>query len=525
MLFNYTESDLIALQELDDRYISILDKLKRELEKETTEEKRSALNEKIAEINTKLIEERQAMRDAIELQHFQELDGLEAIRDHAIEHIDELIPMIAQNDITHYTQEKIVTGLRYDKDGAVKVDSALMKSLVKLALYYHFAEFKTNLDRERSEKYAKEVEAYIEKAVKASPLTTSTGRKVTEKDGGNIIISHHPKRIEKRKMEISRLARLILSGDLCDNGSGEKIAVWLSQKQRDERVTPLRARVITKPGEIKRLPPDMREVYTCIVSHVMAGNYAVTDAMVYRALIGSPDRDNYKIPDDIKSLIIEAERKIAATIVDAVYEKKIDGELLQMHYFGQLIPGGRIGLRENGQLIEINGQKAEGYVAAINIQIPLYAFSEDNRNEIETSDITLNAVPGIHITRKNIALRYVLFDRLCSMRAMQKRQKWNLEIKNRTIRFDTLIKDTEIIKADELNRVEKSRILKTIDKMLQYWTDKGYIYGYGKRRGSKGAYDAYIIAIRKTQITSDMYIKKAAAIADKSEDVDRLLDA
>ena len=110
---------------------------------------------------------------------------------------------------------------------------------------------------------------------------------------------------------------------------------------------------------------------------------------------------------------------------------------------------------------------------------PIYEYSKD-KGQIRSLPQSLFNIKGLNSSAENTAIKIWLLQQIESMKPSQ-----NGTCRDRTINFDTLFRDLryDIILTESNPRAHRARYIKQIFKMLDYWTNCGYISGYTVERG------------------------------------------
>lgn len=112
---------------------------------------------------------------------------------------------------------------------------------------------------------------------------------------------------------------------------------------------------------------------------------------------------------------------------------------------------------------------------------PLYEYSKD-RGELRSLPGTLLNIKGLNSSKQNLAIKIWLLRQIESMKPGKNGKHRTNVIKINTL-FEALKFDLTFSKVNP--RADRAKYIKQIKKMLDYWTECGYIKGY-KETHSKG---------------------------------------
>lgn len=272
---------------------------------------------------------------------------------------------------------------------------------------------------------------------------------------------------------------------LTPKGSERKVCVYVSLSYNEVLKEALKA----NPNlALPQLSIYDQIVYNGICSCVLAGNRALTYAMIYKAMTGMIDRE-VKITDRIRQKIDEALDKFRGIFYLKYYYMEDGKEQVQI-FDAPLLSFERARKGE----VEINGTTIkDGCIELLygSDQEPvLLEWARFNNNEFDTRDITLLDVPGINNDDESASIKLILYNRIVEKRnAFEKKKKAydraiargqkveleDLKVNERCIRYDYIYKELGVQDPNE----DKRSILKgKIDECLRYWKERGLIADY-----------------------------------------------
>ena len=225
---------------------------------------------------------------------------------------------------------------------------------------------------------------------------------------------------------------------------------------------------------IPKLTGFDEDVYNALCSHWYAGNRRLSYDMIYRAMTGKVD-GKVTISDDFYAQIDRALNKFRAPTVLEYSEEDDDGNTREFTADEPLVQFKR------GK-IKINGNVAARAIEVTSEPV-LLSWGLFNHNEVSTRDITLLDVPRLNNGEESATIRRVLYARVDKMRHIfdKSGKKKELAANLRRIRYDYVYDALALVDPD----ANKRRLVKDkIDRILEYWTSKGFISGYEHVRDS-----------------------------------------
>lgn len=231
-------------------------------------------------------------------------------------------------------------------------------------------------------------------------------------------------------------------------------------------------------------------VHDAIITLLAAGNRTMSYDMIYRAMTGIID-GKVKVPDDAKEIIDAALDKFKGTFKLEYDYKDEDGETVHVKYDEPLVTYRRATKKINGKLID----GAIVIPEDTKFDPPLLKWARTNGNEIDTRDITLLNVPGLYNGEESLTIKMCLYRRIINMRnAFEriKKSRSELDEKERSIRYDFIY---EALGLKELNKDKRRLVKSKVDRILDYWTSKGFISGYEHKKDKAAGNQFYAVVV------------------------------
>lgn len=450
---------------------------------------------KLESLEKELTEARDAFFKKVEDRQFNALgDDLSAILEDARNQVDRLI-------VSNYRYfEKMGKDgsfsskmVRAQEDGSFLLDTTEEREALRRALARHIEALRA--DR----KLVDILYRYIEDALQKSELVGDTGKRgalVTKiKYDGELVI-----RPDKYVTTVDRLSLMAFSNELMRPDDADADALYNIRLDKKGKVfvgAAIDYSELLKSGDIKGLPEltrDDYDVHDAIVSQLYAGNRTMSYDMIYRAMTGKVS-GKITVPDDARDTIDDALAKFKSRIT------------IEYHA-GTDEAGNEVSLRINEPIVTftqatalINGKRVKDAIVIpedTRFDPPLLRWARFNRSEIDTRDITLLDVPKLNNGKDSRAIKMCLYRRLIRMRNTfeRKGKRFELDIKQRTIRYDYIYKE---LGEEEPNVDRRKRIKNKVDRCMGYWAKKGLIAGYEHKRDSKGAYYAVEVRFLKAE--------------------------
>ena len=450
---------------------------------------------KLESLEKELTETRDAFFKKVEDRQFNALgDDLSAILEDARSQVDRLIV----SDYRYFEKmgkdgsfsSKMV---RAQEDGSFLLDTTEEREDLRRALARHIEALRA--DR----KLVDILYRYIEDALQKSELVGDTGKRgalVTKiKYDGELVI-----RPDKYVTTVDRLSLMAFSNELMRPDDADADALYNIRLDKKGKVfvgAAIDYSELLKSGDIKGLPEltrDDYDVHDAIVSQLYAGNRTMSYDMIYRAMTGKVS-GKITVPDDARDTIDDALAKFKSRIT------------IEYHA-GTDEAGNEVSLRINEPIVTftqatalINGKRVKDAIVIpedTRFDPPLLRWARFNRSEIDTRDITLLDVPKLNNGKDSRAIKMCLYRRLIRMRNTfeRKGKRFELDIKQRTIRYDYIYKE---LGEEEPNVDRRKRIKNKVDRCMGYWAKKGLIADYEHKRDSKGAYYAVEVRFLKAE--------------------------
>jgi len=264
-----------------------------------------------------------------------------------------------------------------------------------------------------------------------------------------------------------------------DKRTNEKIQVYASISYD---------KVLEDLGENAKIPElteDDRQVLDGIVTNLLAGNFIMTDRMIYRGFSGKEEKGN-ALPDGIYRMIETALDHFRGLLtLDNSPQVDALGESVSVRVTAkeQLLP-----FRQITTSVSINGKIVDGSNTLIIqvLDIPLILRYAQNNNEIDTRNIKLLDVPGISNNLENLRMKRYIHNQIIMRRynfeknVVKNHKKMKL---NRKILFKSIfeyigLSKEEIEDKSSRGRQNKSRRLKRIYKILDHYQKFGLFVSY-----------------------------------------------
>lgn len=418
-------------------------------------------------------------------------DDLYAILSDAQSQVDRMIP-----NAYRYYENMRKTGsfsardVRAQDDGSFLLDTTEERENIRRGLKRH-------IDRLSEDPKLLDVfNLYLEDALRKSELVGTTGKRgglvEKKKYDGELVI-----RPDKYVTTVDRLSLMAFSNELMRPDDAADDALYEIRLDRKGKVyvgAAIDYTELLKTGDIQGLPEltrDDYDVHDAIVTQLYAGNRTMTYDMIYRAMTGKVD-GKVTVPDDARDQIDAALAKFKSRIT-IEYHAGTDKD------------GNKVDLRINEPIVTftqatalINGKRVKDAIIIpqdVRFDPPLLKWARFNRNEIDTRDIKLLDVPKLNNGNESRNIKMTLYRRLIKMRNTfeRKGKKYELDLKQRTIRYDYVYEALGITDPDKAKR----NLLKDkIDRCMKYWLQKGFISGYEHKRdkSSGNAYYAVVVS-------------------------------
>jgi len=369
--------------------------------------------------------------------------------------------------------------VRLQEDGSFLLDKDETRNNIFVGLKRHLDAFKGDLT------LYKRFTEYLEHTLETSPYITTYGvlgaRIEKQKEKTKAV---RPKKYVKTLTKVSDLAFDNKLMRPLDADPDSYYDVFLDSKRTVSARVAIDYKSLVETGFFTRLPEltgeDM-DVHDAIVTLWYNGNRVMTYDMIYRAMTGKM-QEKIRVSDDIYAQIDNALMKLRG-VVDMKFEG-IDKDKNKVTFIAE---ESIVFFRRKG--VKVNGQ----YVArAIEvIEEPVFLrWAKTNRNELDTRDIKLLDVPQLNNGKESAGIRRALYRRIVQMRRefeSDRKSRSELPENRRHIRYDYVYAELELENPDKAKR---NLIKGKIDKIMEYWTSKGFISGYKHVRDSSHAYYA-----------------------------------
>lgn len=486
----YNSDEYKAYRAEDSRIWEEMQRLEREYDEAGTQAWRDA-REKYKALTREYEDAVKAFFQKVEDRQFNALgDDLYAILSDAQSQVDRMIP----NAYRYYenmrkTGSFSARGVRAQDDGSFLLDTTEERENIR-------RELKRHIDRLSEDPKLLDVfNLYLEDALRKSELVGTTGKRgglvEKKKYDGELVI-----RPDKYVTTVDRLSLMAFSNELMRPDDAADDALYEIRLDRKGKVyvgSAIDYTELLKTGDIQGLPEltrDDYDVHDAIVTQLYAGNRTMTYDMIYRAMTGKVD-GKVTVPDDARDQIDAALAKFKSRIT-IEYHAGTDKD------------GNKVDLRINEPIVTftqatalINGKRVKDAIIIpqdVRFDPPLLKWARFNRNEIDTRDIKLLDVPKLNNGNESRNIKMTLYRRLIKMRNTfeRKGKKYELDLKQRTIRYDYVYEALGITDPDKAKR----NLLKDkIDRCMKYWLQKGFISGYEHKRDKSSGNAYYAVAV------------------------------
>ena len=240
--------------------------------------------------------------------------------------------------------------------------------------------------------------------------------------------------------------------------------------------------------KIPKLTGFDEDVYNAICSNWYAGNKRITYDMIYRAMTGKIN-GRICVTEDFYAAVDAALNKFRAVTKLSFAGEDKDGNTREFSADEPLVQFKRGRYSLNGivtdRLIELTSEPV------------LLSWGWFNHGEVSTRDITLLDVPKLNNGEESATIRRILLGRVDKMRHLFDKTGGKKEVpaNYRRIRYDFIYDELGI---SDPNKTKRNLVKEKVDRILEYWTSKGFISGYEHVRDSKSSYYAVdIFFLRK----------------------------
>ena len=233
-------------------------------------------------------------------------------------------------------------------------------------------------------------------------------------------------------------------------------------------------------SKIPKLTGFDEDVYNAICSNWYAGNKRMTYDMIYRAMTGKVN-GRIHVTDDFYAAVDAALNKFRAVTKLSFAGEDGDGNKREFSADEPLVQFKRGRYSLNGivtdRLIELTSEPV------------LLSWGWFNHGEVSTRDITLLDVPKLNNGEESATIRRILLGRVDKMRHLFDKTGGKKEVPSnyRRIRYDFIYDELGL---SEPNKTKRNLVKEKVDRILEYWTSKGFISGYEHVRDSKSSYYA-----------------------------------
>lgn len=246
----------------------------------------------------------------------------------------------------------------------------------------------------------------------------------------------------------------------------------------------------------RNLSQCAREIFGALLSHRLAGNSLLSLGMVGKIIFNV--RNGNDLTEAQKKYIVDGAREIFATslFVDTTqvktdkegnreenYMTLQEAQSVNINRLEQVFPGRITSAYINGNLVE----------TAIELfELPtLYRLQNAlEKGQILRAPIELLEIPG-RMDEDVVTIRAYLLRRIDAMKHS------NL---SRMIIYKNILDEVGVDPTDRAQKDRKSRVLKKVERVLDYWKEEGYIHDYAKLakdgKPAKGTASIYEIEIR-----------------------------
>lgn len=238
---------------------------------------------------------------------------------------------------------------------------------------------------------------------------------------------------------------------------------------------------------IPKLTGFDEDVYNAICSNWYAGNKRMTYDMIYRAMTGKVN-GRIHVTDDFYAAIDGTLNKFRAVTKLSYAGEDRDGNKREFSADEPLIQFKRGRYSLNGivtdRLIELTSEPV------------LLSWGWFNHGEVSTRDITLLDIPKLNNGEESATIRRILLGRVDKMRHLFDKTggKKEVPVNYRRIRYSFVYDELGLSDPDKAKR---NLIKDKIDRILEYWTSKGFISGYEHVRDASRNFNAVDIFFLK----------------------------
>lgn len=396
---------------------------------------------------------------------------------------------LIENRYTYYSkklEEEYISfsavDVRKQADGSFLLDKDETRKIIYELIERHIEALKADSKR------LSQLKEYIEQILTRSARVSSEGvrgamieRKPTiKKDSDNVLATRPTEYVTT----VDRISKKLFEGKLVKPFEIEDpqalFPVRLDRKGKVIARVAIDYKDLLSKGNIIKLP-ELTErdynVHDAIITLISAGNRTMSYDMIYRAMTGIMD-SKIRVPDDAKDAIDDALDKFKGKFILEYEHEDQDGKTVRDYYNEPLVSFQQVTRKINGKLVE-------GAIIIpddTKFDPPLLRWARSNGNEIDTRDITLLNVPRLYNGEESLTIKMCLYRRIITMRNVFERIKKSrseLAVNERTIRYDYVY---EALGLKEPDKRKRTLIKDKIDRILKYWTERGFISGYEHKR-------------------------------------------
>lgn len=226
----------------------------------------------------------------------------------------------------------------------------------------------------------------------------------------------------------------------------------------------------------KNLSKCAREVYGALLSHFLAGNNIISLGMLGKTIFNV--RNGNDLTENQKKYIIDGATEIFSTslYVDTT-RTKTDAQGNNEEGLVTLLEAQNISITNLEQVFPgrvtsayINGNLAETAIELFRLPTLYKLQNVLEKGQILRAPIDILEIPG-RMDEDVVTIRAYLLRRIDAMKHS------NL---SRMVIYKNILDEVGVDPADRTQRNRKGRILKKVERVLDYWKEEGYIHDYGK---------------------------------------------
>ena len=226
----------------------------------------------------------------------------------------------------------------------------------------------------------------------------------------------------------------------------------------------------------KNLSKCAREISGALLSHYLAGNNLISLGMVGKIIFNV--RNGNDLTDAQKEYIVNGANELFLTTIYADTTKnKTDKDGNKEKGYISLLEAQNIRITRSEQVFPgritsayINGNLVETAIELFKLPMIYELQNALEKGQILRAPIDILEIPG-RMDEDIIAIRAYLLRRIDAMKHS------NL---SRMIIYKNILDEVGIDPTDRAQRTRKTRILNKIERVLDYWKEKGYIHDYAK---------------------------------------------